>query len=601
MYGNRAAPIPYYRYAPNPPQNVHNYTDDYERSYNETTPNNRMRLSLLSGIDSEITWALHRLFYPGLMDALYEWPEWFSTTGYKEHTDLQSLFAPSTALLHRRQHAISSLFVLRNASIIDDQNALDIVSSKRTLPLLLNALHRLDFSIDANSEFMTYILEIFHAVAPTLILPPKSSPLASSPLKPLLVTMIIAALEALTALFNNQQNASQLSPDSPALSTCLRYLPLFTDKPLLETSLNYLHAHLSYPAMSKAFLLHPEMPSVLRILITLLLVEQVQETVTVDITGVYHTVPSSVLVSKNHELTKSELDSLVATPEPKRCYDWIAAMFVTDPEAEITQVDCWNLYKDAFQPYQDSYALLGAPEVIKNVSMVLSPTQAMVLPGPPMKFIVRGVDRRKDTFLADRLKCQWNRSQCTAPPFSTPVEAIDNIPKDQFRPHVQTHFWTAHISEKHPSQSDTITVSQSSVHPHPNPTRRNPPLPRSTVINFQRAVVDPPSTSLLALLCIRILFRASFESVESAPKVDADHFGFPGVSEEIEEEDGGMQVEGSVDDDKEASRKGRKAFGDVRTLLETVQIKDETLYGVDHRDDHCWMTEIVHSVDHSIR
>lgn len=288
-------------------------------------------------------------------------------------------------------------------------------------------------------------------------------------------------------------------------------------------------------------------------------------------------------------------------------------MFAINPDAEVTQVDVWNLYKDAFQPYQDSYPLLAAPDVVKNFSNVYAVAQPMVLSGPPVKFIIRGVDRRKDISAADRLKCQWDRSECSAPPFSTPAELCEhvlqhvdssiaedeatclwsycpkgNIHKDNFRSHVLTHFWSAHIPERHPSQSDTITLSHpAAVYPVQNPTRRNPPLPRSTMINFQRTVGDAPSTSLLALLCIRILWRTSFASVETAPKVDADHFGFPGVTEEVEEEDG-MQAEGGVlDEEKEGGRKGRKTFGDVRKLLEAVQIKDEILMG--------WIIEMINT------
>ncbi|KAF8832084.1 hypothetical protein HHX47_DHR1000969 [Lentinula edodes] len=613
-------------------QSAHNQIDDHERWYTEVTANNRMRLSLLSGIDTEIAWALNRLvrlcrnedfrlrLIPGLMEALFEWPEWFSTTGYKEHTDLQSLFAPSNSLLLRRQHAIMSAFVLRNAALIDDQNALAIARFHRTMPLVLHALHNLDFFLDANSEFLSYILDILHCVGPTFVLPPKSSPQTSSPLQPLLRivseslnrSMIMAALLALTSLLSDPQNAPHLSPTSPALSVCIKYLPLHDDKPLLETSLNYLYTHLSHPALSKAFLLHPDMPSVLRILVTLLLLDQVQENVTLDITGDYHTVPSAVLSTKDHELNKTELDGLLPIHEPKRCFDWLALMFVKRPGGEITQVDLWNLYKDAFELCQDP-PMLPASEVIKNATTMFG-TQSLVIQGPPTKFIIQDIDRRKDTILADKLKCQWNRSQCTAPPLSTAAELcehvlqhvksydvegeaaclwstcpVDKIPQDRFRAHVLTHFWQAHIpAERNPSQSDTITISPATNHPDPNPTQRNPPLPRSTVINSLRTVNDAPSVSLLALLCIRILFRASFAAVEAAPKVDADHFGFPGVTEETEDEDGGQVLEeNTLINEKEGGRRGRRTFGGIRKLLEAVQIKDEVLMG--------WITEMINA------
>ncbi|KAJ3829830.1 hypothetical protein EV361DRAFT_876492 [Lentinula raphanica] len=632
MYGNRTAlnaPIKSGTVSSLQQQSVHNQTDDHERWYTEVTANNRMRLSLLSGIDGEVSWALNRLVrlcrnedfrlrqIPGLMEALFEWPEWFSTTGYKEYTNLHSVFAPPITLSLHRQHAIMSAFVLRNAALIDDHNARAIAEFSRTIPLVLYSLHNLDFTLDINCEFLLYVLDIFLCVTPTFVLPLKSSKPTSSPLESLLRisssssnrSMIMAAFNALSSLFSNPQNAHHLSPTSPTLSACIRYLPLYTDKPLLEGSLSYLYAHLSHPAMSKAFLLHPDMPSVLRILITLLLVEQMQETVTVDIAGDYHTVPSAVLNTKDHELSQAELDGLLALPEPKRCFDWLALMFIKKPGGEVTQIDLWNLYRETWEGRQEPFPMLPASDVIKNATTMFG-TQSLVLPGP--RFVIQDIQRRKDTVLADKLKCQWDRSKCAAPPLSNAAELCehvmqhvdsyniedeaaclwstcskDKIPRNELRAHVFTHFWQAHIpSERNPSQSDTITISPSTNHPDPNPTKRTPPLPRRTAISFQRTINDAPSTSLLALLCIRILFQTSFASVEAAPKVDADHFGFPGMTEETDDDDEGQFLEGfTLEHEKEGGRRGRRAFGDMRKLLEVVQIKDDVLMG--------WITEMI--------
>ena len=102
-------------------------------------------------------------------------------------------------------------------------------------------------------------------------------------------------------------------------------------------------------------------------------------------------------------------------------------MFVAKPEGELTQVDFWNLYKDIFVPYQDQYHLLVASDVIKNVNVVFPQAQAMVLPGPPQKFVVRGVDRRKDDRSNERFKCQWNRSECDTSPFGSAGELCEHI------------------------------------------------------------------------------------------------------------------------------------------------------------------------------
>lgn len=283
-------------------------------------------------------------------------------------------------------------------------------------------------------------------------------------------------------------------------------------------------------------------------------------------------------------------------------------MFVAKPDGELTQVDFWNLYKDTFASYSKDHPLLVASDVIKNVSVVFPSAQAMVLPGQPQKFIVRGVDRRK--VATERFKCLWNKSQCPAPTFTDPGDLFDHIldhlstidsaespclwssctqpsiPKAALRPHILTHISSPQPPLKHPSQSDTITLpSMDSPYPINDPTSRPPPPPRSTTISFQQPTVDPPSASLTALLCIRILFRASFTSSEAAPRADADHFGFPGVVEGADEPEVTSREEMSADKEREGEIRGRKAFVGVRRLMEGVRIKDEALMG--------WITEMV--------
>lgn len=232
----------------------------------------------------------------------------------------------------------------------------------------------------------------------------------------------------------------------------------------------------------------------------------------------------------------------------------------------------------------------------------------MVLQGTVSRFVVRGVDRRKDSAPNERFKCQWDRSQCASPAFSSPSELFDHllehilaietpefpclwsscsqtpVAKHELRLHLLTHLSSPEPQQKHPSQSDTITLpAAGSPYPTNSPTNRQPPPPRSTVITYERPTVDPPSTSLTALLIIRILFRTSFASTEVAPRVDDDHFGFPGVVEDtgdIEADTGALSAS-----DREGERRGRKAFVGVRRLLEGVRIRDEVLMS--------WVTEMV--------
>ncbi|KAJ6519995.1 hypothetical protein C8R45DRAFT_853367 [Mycena sanguinolenta] len=632
VYAPRNTGANYYRgyVPPQPPaRSTNTIIDGYERWYTETVPNNRMTLSLRSGIDQEVNWALDRLCrlchneqfllrnVPGLIDALFEWPEWFVNEGYTESADMQSLFSPSPDLAVKRRHALESLFVLRNAAL-HETNAQELLYHPHSIPLIFNALNKLKLDLDEHSEFLLNTIEFFHSLSPRYILAPNLVRTTWNPMPPLAHiagsssnrSLIIAALSTLTLILSNPPNASQLSPDSPALTAALRYLPLFIDQPLVDACVNYIYTHLSHPAMVKTFLLHAEMPSVLRLLVSLILSEQVEETITIDVTGTVHTAPIVAVTFRDHELTNEERDMLLAQPEPQRCYEWMRLMFIAKPDGELTQVDFWNLYKDAFSPYSSEHPLLVASDVIKNVSVVFPSAQAMVLQGNVQKFIVRGVDRRKVSVATERFKCLWNRSQCAAPAFADPNHLFDHVldhltatnepecpclwsscpqiplPKSILRRHILTHISSPQPPIKDSSQSDTITLSSPDAsHLIDDPTSRPPPPPRSTLISFQQPLLDPPSTSLTALLCIRILFRASFTSSEEAPRADADHFGFPGLVEGTDEPEVESRDEMSIDKEREGGLRGRKAFVGVRRLMEGVRIKDEVLMG--------WITEMV--------
>ncbi|PFH49696.1 hypothetical protein AMATHDRAFT_62679 [Amanita thiersii Skay4041] len=599
--------------------------DDYERWYTETVPNNRMALSLRSGIHTEVAWSLDRLCrlchndqfllktIPGLIDSLFEWPEWYVSEGYKSITDVSMLFSPSPEFACQRRFALESLFVLRN-SALNDQNAWELFNHSHTLPLLLQAIQNLDFQRDENIEFLLHCMDLMHAVSTKVVF----SMTTPSPLNPLLQmasksrdrSIIMGALTTLTLFFSNPVNSSFLSADSPALEASIRYLPLLVDKPLLDTCLNYLYAHISHVSMARAFLLHSEMPSVLKLLVNVLLSEQplLEEKVTLDITGSVHTVPSIHLSTRDHELTAEELEPLIDKPEPQRCYEWMKLMFTAKGDGQVTQVDFWNLYKDTFTPYIDKYPLLVASDVIKNVNTVFTTAQAMVLQDPVQRFVVQGVDRRKDSVVTERFRCLWNRSECSATPFALASELYDHVlqhlgPSEEadvlclwgsctkthshkaaLWTHVLTHLSSSQALPKHPSQSDTITLSAAgSPYPTDKPTTRPPPPPRSTLITYQKPIGDPSSTSLTALLVLRILFRTSFASVDAAPRADADHFGFPGVIEETEELET-MEV-WDESSDREGEERGRKAFKGVRGLLESVRMKDDVLMG--------WVTEML--------
>lgn len=282
-------------------------------------------------------------------------------------------------------------------------------------------------------------------------------------------------------------------------------------------------------------------------------------------------------------------------------------MFMLKADAEVTQVDFWTMYRDVFTPYGD---ILQATDVIKNINMIYPSAQAMVIPGPPQRFIVRGVSRRKVKTSEERFRCQWLRSQCST---SAPADAGDlyehileahisgsegplvqclwstcaqaPMPIAKLRSHVLTHLPPSQPSSRHPSQSDVVTLP-SEMYPHPvgDPTTRPIVPARGVTVPYNRPIGDPPSSALTALLCIRVLFRTAFASSDAAPRVDEEHFGFPGVLDEPEDQDTAME---ESHDDVYGSKRGRKAFADARTLLEGVKLADDTLMG--------WIVEMIYA------
>jgi chromatin structure-remodeling complex subunit RSC9 len=80
--------------------------------------------------------------------------------------------------------------------------------------------------------------------------------------------------------------------------------------------------------MAKAFLLHPDMSSTLKLLVTQMLAEQIEDTVPIEIGGPIHTAPAEAVLIQDHELSKEELEGLIAQPEPQRCYEWYVEVTV---------------------------------------------------------------------------------------------------------------------------------------------------------------------------------------------------------------------------------------------------------------------------------
>ena len=654
-----------------------------------------MMLALRSGIPEEVSWALDRLLrlcsnekfllsaIPGLTDALFAWPEWYveravldkisslenprvggsrgrghivpsrieGATKKSKKSQMLALFADDPEEVTKRRHALEAITILRTATAYNDANVQELLDNARSRTLILSALHQLELDSDENEEFLVNILEIFHDLSSAgLTLPPTNAPITANPTPAVLAilketsnrSLIIASFQLLALLFSYPANVDHITPDSAGLEAALRYLPLFTmDKELVDAALNFLYAHLACAPMARAFLLHPKMPSTLRVLVLLLLKEQVEEVVMVDLCpppGVALAVPPDTV---DLVLGSEDLETLGAMEEPKRCYEWwvftslkicyifinlsvctdrMKAMFVLNPEGELTQVEFFQLYSVTFTPFAEASPLLAPADVIKNVNVVYPSAQALLLPGPPQKFVVRGVARKQVKLPnQDRYKCQWDRGRCpNSPGAQNPGDLYDHMLSvhlvhgdsgsgphhclwttcaqgpmslKHLRSHVLTHIPLTQPFPRHSSQSDVVTLPDPGhQHPIDDPTKRPIVPPREFFVPSSRVTKDPPPMALTALLCVRVLFRTAFASAEAAPRADDDHFGFPGVIDDQDEGQTQQQHQQTrdaqtEDSEREGELRGRRAFAAVREMLGEVKIKDETLMG--------WVVEMV--------
>jgi chromatin structure-remodeling complex subunit RSC9 len=314
--------------------------------YTETTPNNRMLLSLRSGIDSEIEWALDRLCrlchneqfllkaIPGLTEALYEWPEYYVREGAQKIAKTQGMFSLDPVYAVHTRHALDSLFVLRN-SASNEPNATELSKSPRAKRLVISILHNIQPDSSTNVEFLSHAIDLLYTIIPSVLIP-KTSDSLDDPIGPLDElagsskdrSLIISSLNCLNAIYaNSQSNLHRITEDSPAFRASLQYLPLFVDKPLVDAAVNYLYSYLSHPAMTKSFLFHKDMPSVLKLLVNLMIHEQVEEKVEEDITGEVKAAAPPEYATKVHDLTSEELEMLLPRGEPQRCFDWCGLCF----------------------------------------------------------------------------------------------------------------------------------------------------------------------------------------------------------------------------------------------------------------------------------
>ncbi|KAJ1301470.1 hypothetical protein OPQ81_008727 [Rhizoctonia solani] len=565
--------------------------DGTESWYLENDVSNRMVLSMRSGILSEVGWALTRLGnlahqwgnryslqnMPGSVDALFALADWY--IDYAASNTSPDLFSMDKETWTRRAHALEALLILRN-SALEESNMRPILQHPHIVTFIRNALCKLQ-PAESHAEFLVYTLDILQAIGPHLALPPPPSdesmkrqnlrrkkkhkhekavvPVAR--ISEIAATsddraLIVSALSALTALFSVSANTPHIESCSQALDAALRYLPLTKDRPLITTTLDYLFAHLSYAPVCKAFLMSPQMPEAVKLLVAILRLEQREEIRTHELPPAPAPANPVPPTHKDYQLSLEELQKLIPIAEPARSIQWMQTVFVAAPEEEQTQVTLWSLYRDTFTPYSHQYMPLNASDVIRNVTIAFPSAQPMVFPGPPQRFVIRGIGRRQQP-VQDHFKCRWSRAACTAEVFKSPEE---------LHRHIEEHLnaagvvppaqclWATCTHTDEPARLGThvlthIPASQSSeLTPHANS--------HTNAVAYPTASAHSPETTsflLTALLVLRLIWRAAIPATlhagASVPKADEDHFGFPappGLLDRGTEEDemGGEALEG---------------------------------------------------------
>ncbi|KAF9513672.1 hypothetical protein BS47DRAFT_1343897 [Hydnum rufescens UP504] len=438
---------------------------------------------------------------------------------------------------------------------------------------------------EVNTELIVYALELLQAIGPLLPTVKKGkSPYGPVPVLRLekLVgdsvdrAIIIPALNLLTLLMTTNP---AIPPDSPDY-----YLPPYNPQPNSPPSPTQLCSR-------RAFLLSRNLGSTVRLLVGIIRYEQAVETRVVPIGPPIKT--AAVEDEVPYELTEADLARLAPIPEPERSFEWMRIMFEYSPGSEQTQVTFWNLYKDTFSPYSE-YPMLQAADIIRNVTIQFTEANASVVHGANQRFVIQNIKRRPKAAPPHRFKCNWLSATCTSAPLSSSNTLYEHVlshleaDKDP-----QKCLWGAntfsHISPKHPIRETPLATTSDhiafrcrrDIPPRDAAARPPPPPPSTTLTHVTAASGQTTPTSLLGLYSLRLLFWAAFPSTEAAPVPDENRFGFPALplsQHEQKEERGQSEI-------REAERRGRQAFRNVRNMLLEVHVPDEGIMG--------WVAEMV--------
>jgi chromatin structure-remodeling complex subunit RSC9 len=294
-----------------------------------------MVLALECGIISEVSWSLNRLLrlsasdrfalglFPTLPDLLCRWPEWF----LEHHQDEDSsLFSPSPSYNINRRLALNSLLVLKNAAMGDDGAGVE-AKNPRVRALVFKLMQEFQIPNDMTLEFLLSAMDIFRytvhkwPAAPTM---EQIETLVGIVGRSNDRAILVSGWYGLHHLLDTFTTTVLVTPTSEALNAAIRALPIHIDQVLTAAALEYILAHVSHPSLAKAFLHHPGMPQVLRVLAHQLLHDQTK--IIENVTTMLGTAPKTIIAQNNAiwmlELSREELDELSTLTEPSRVTKW---------------------------------------------------------------------------------------------------------------------------------------------------------------------------------------------------------------------------------------------------------------------------------------
>lgn len=346
-------------------------------TYVEAGPQNRLTLSLRSGLPTEIDWSLDRLLQLSSAD-----PDLLRLT---EHIQLLSaLLALIQAFLdvnaveprdggrllgiwvdgeweHSKRRATEAALVIRNLAT-EPVNLKPLVASKKLAPVLAAALELggdEGYVAEETAELRLYLVEILEVVGESIPLALPTGADDSSPparLFPLLRALtrstdralVLNAFRALISLSRNQASDSILalqpldpSPIPHPIQTAIELLPI-VDAELSGTVLDFIYQHTLLPANSALFCARSELVHILRLVCAKFQLGGKTEVLDIEIPMAGSDAETAFNAApKRHKIrfggvVKHELSLLVdaeklaklnSLPEPQRAMNWYATSF----------------------------------------------------------------------------------------------------------------------------------------------------------------------------------------------------------------------------------------------------------------------------------